>query len=82
MKKNAARLRQALTDSYSLAAQLDESVETAKFRIPAREAETGFQAGAVFSTRGRLGNYLRLSFAHYSEEDIRKAVARLRPLFD
>ena len=70
------------TGGYFFWLQLDESVETAKFRIPAREAETGFQAGAVFSTQGRLGNYLRLSFAHYSEEDIRKAVARLRPLFD
>ena len=32
--------------------------------------------------RSELRNYLRLSFAHYNEEEIRDGIARLRPLFD
>ncbi len=59
----------------------DESVDTAPLREKARALEAGFQNGAVFSTEGRLGNYLRLSFAHYDEDDIREGIARLRPLF-
>jgi len=61
--------------------QFDESVDTAPLRDKARELETGFQGGAVFSTKGQLGNFLRLSFAHYDEDDIRKGIARMRPLF-
>jgi len=36
----------------------------------------------VFSCKGELHNFLRLSFAHYNEDDIRDGVARLRLLFD
>jgi DNA-binding transcriptional MocR family regulator len=61
--------------------QFDESVDTALFRDEARGVKAGFQSGAVFSSRGRLHNYLRLSFAHYKEDDIREGIARLRPLF-
>jgi DNA-binding transcriptional MocR family regulator len=28
-----------------------------------------------------LGNYLRLPFAHYNENDIREGIARLKTLF-
>ena len=61
--------------------KFDESVNTAALRAKAREAKTGFQGGAVFSSSGQLNNFLRLSFAHYAEDDIRDGVARLRPLF-
>jgi 2-aminoadipate transaminase len=59
----------------------DESVDTTPLREKAREVQAGFQGGAVFSSQGQLSNCLRLSFAHYGEEDIREGVARLRPLF-
>ncbi len=62
--------------------RFDESVDTTPLREEARELETGFQRGATFSTRGQLNNYLRLSFAHYNEDDIREGIARMRPLFD
>lgn len=61
--------------------KFDESVNTTALRTQAREAKTGFQGGAAFSSSGQLENFLRLSFAHYSEDEIRDGVARLRPLF-
>ncbi len=62
--------------------RFDESVNTAPLRDKAREHETGFQAGTVFSSKGELRNFIRLSFAHYDEDDIRDGVARIRLLFD
>jgi DNA-binding transcriptional MocR family regulator len=62
--------------------RFDESVNTTPLREKARELETGFQPGKIFSSKGQLKNFLRLSFAHYNEDDIRDAVARMRPLFD
>lgn len=70
------------TGGYFIWIRFDESVNTRKLRAAAWEAETGFQAGEVFSPQGRLSNFLRLSFAHYNEDDIREGIARLRPLFD
>jgi 2-aminoadipate transaminase len=61
--------------------RFDESVDTEALCDEARKHETGFQAGSVFSSTGGLKNYLRLSFAHYSEDDIREGIARLSPLF-
>ncbi len=62
--------------------RFDESVETALLLDEARKVEAGFQAGNVFSSTGGLRNFMRLSFAHYNEHDIREGVARIRPLFD
>ncbi|MDH4124739.1 MAG: PLP-dependent aminotransferase family protein [Gammaproteobacteria bacterium] len=62
--------------------RFDESVDAAALRRKAPGRETGFQAGDVFSAAGQFGNYVRLSFAHYNEEDIREGIARMRPLFD
>jgi len=61
---------------------LSDDVDTSPIKAQAGAHETGFQPGAVFSSMGGLHNCIRLSFAHYSEDDIRKGVARLRPLFD
>ena len=57
-------------------------VDTTPFKKMAVELEAGFQPGSVFSSKGDLRNCLRLSFAHYNEDDIADGVARLRPLFD
>ena len=56
-------------------------VDTASLRERARDLQTGFQPGAAFSNDGSLCNSLRLSFAHYNEDDIREGIARLTPLF-
>ena len=61
--------------------RFDGSVDTTPIRESARKAAAGFQAGSVFSSKGELKNYLRLSFAHYNEDDIREGIAKLRPLF-
>jgi DNA-binding transcriptional MocR family regulator len=61
--------------------EFDESVDTAHLRSKARDLKAGFQSGAVFSSQGQLKNFLRLSFAHYSEADIREGIARLRAVF-
>jgi DNA-binding transcriptional MocR family regulator len=62
--------------------RFDESVDTTPLRERARDVEAGFQAGTVFSSKGQLKNCMRLSFAHYLDDDIREGVARIRPLFD
>jgi DNA-binding transcriptional MocR family regulator len=67
---------------YFFWVRFDESVNTLALRDKAREQETGFQAGTSFSSKGQLRNFVRLSFAHYDEDDIRDGVARMRPLFD
>ncbi len=61
--------------------RFDESIDTAPLRIKAPELKTGFQAGATFSSEGQFGNSIRLSFAHYNEDDIREGIARVRQLF-
>jgi DNA-binding transcriptional MocR family regulator len=56
------------------------TVDTSLLREHASEYKTGFQPGAHFSAHGGLNNYLRLSFAHYGEDDIREGVRRLASL--
>ncbi len=67
---------------YFFWVQFDELVDTTPLRKRARDLKTGFQYGALFSTTGQLKNCLRLCFAHYDEDDIRKGIARIRRLFD
>jgi 2-aminoadipate transaminase len=67
---------------YFLWLRFDDTVNTVSLRDAARDYETGFQAGPLFSNSDELQNYVRLCFAHYNEEDIREGIARMRPLFD
>jgi DNA-binding transcriptional MocR family regulator len=62
--------------------EFDEGIDTAAMRAAADRFQTGFQPGQNSSTRGALKNCLRLSFAHYGEDQIREGVARLARLFD
>jgi 2-aminoadipate transaminase len=57
-------------------------IDTTDMKEKASTLESGLQPGSVFSSEGKLKNYVRLSFAHYNEEKILEGVARLRPLFD
>ena len=62
--------------------RFDDDLDAESLLDRARELEVGFQPGSVFSSDGRLGNFVRLSFAHYGEDEIREGVGRLRRLFD
>lgn len=57
-------------------------MDTTALRAHADDYQTGFQPGQNSSSGGGLKNCLRLSFAHYGEEDIRAGVERLGQLFD
>jgi len=61
--------------------EFDSTMDTAELRTQAAAFKTGFQPGAVFSCTGDLNNFLRLSFAHYRNDDIAEGVARLGALF-
>ena len=50
-------------------------------RDKAPEYEAGFQPGAVFSSHSGLSNCMRLSFAHYGEDEIAEGIRRIRSLF-
>jgi len=62
--------------------RFDESVNTGPLRNKALERKAGFTAGSLFSSERKLRNFLRLSFAHYDEDDIREGISTLQPLFD
>lgn len=58
-----------------------EGIDTTALRAAADRFQTGFQPGRNSSSRGALNNCLRLSFAHYGEDQIREGIARLARLF-
>lgn len=60
--------------------KFDESVDVAGLRPHAAEFNTGFQPGSHFSAGDSLHNYMRLSFAHYTEESIAEGIKRLANL--
>ncbi|MBT8397216.1 MAG: PLP-dependent aminotransferase family protein, partial [Gemmatimonadetes bacterium] len=62
--------------------RFDDDMDTATYRERAEELRTGFQPGSLFSSDRRLGNFLRLSFAHYGGDEIREGVTRLRRVFE
>jgi len=62
--------------------RFDESIDTASLLDRAKEGQTGFQPGSLFSSRGGMANYLRLSFAHYAEGEIREGISRLAEVFE
>jgi len=62
--------------------EFDEGTDTAALRASAGRFGTGFQPGQNSSSRGALNNCLRLSFAHYGEQQIREGVERLARLFE
>jgi len=61
--------------------EFNDSIDTSVFKASAAKFQTGFQPGSVFSCSGGQKNRLRLSFAHYGNEDIAEGIARLGSLF-
>ena len=62
--------------------RVDDGFDTTRLKKTAATLETGFQPGALFSSSNGFRNCLRLSFAHYNEDDIKDGVRRLRRVFD
>lgn len=60
--------------------ELRNNIDASQLRARAFEYGVGFQAGSVFSSGGQFQNYMRLSFAHYNQSDIREAIMRLSSL--
>jgi DNA-binding transcriptional MocR family regulator len=69
------------TGGYFFWLKFDESIDTLALRALAIKQQTGFQAGTVFSSKGDLKNFMRLSFSHYETTEIHEGVSRLRSLF-
>lgn len=81
-RAHLTELKRTYRHGYFFWIRFGDEIDTTSFRERARELQTGFQPGASFSSDGGLGNYLRLSFAHYDEDDIREGIARMRPMLD
>jgi DNA-binding transcriptional MocR family regulator len=60
--------------------ELEAGADAGALRKLAADYRTGFQPGEVFSCEHGLKNCLRLSFAHYGQDDIREGIARLGTL--
>ena len=60
--------------------ELDHDIDTAVLKERALAAGTGFQPGTVFSCDGGFSHFIRLSFAHYSEQEITTGIERLAGL--
>jgi DNA-binding transcriptional MocR family regulator len=53
-------------------------VNTRELRQKASAFKVDFRPGALFSSRGDLGDYMRLCFVHYEETQIHEGVLRLK----
>ena len=60
--------------------EMDPGINVRALRLRAFDFGVGFQPGEVFSSSGEFSNFIRLSFAHYGEDDIREGVSRLARL--
>ena len=60
--------------------ELDHAIDTLALKDRALAAGTGFQPGSVFSCAGGFTHFIRLSFAHYSEQEIATGIERLAGL--
>lgn len=57
--------------------RLTDGRDAATLLPEANRQKVGYRAGARFSTCGRFSDCLRLSFAHYADDEIEQAVHRL-----
>ena len=60
--------------------KLPKKTDATELAEKAREIGTGFRAGPLFSTKKKFKNFIRLSFAHYSENSISVGLDRLSTL--
>lgn len=57
--------------------RLPEGTDSFQLLPLAKQYKVGFKPGKNFSARGRMQNYIRLSFAHYEAERLEEGVRRL-----
>jgi 2-aminoadipate transaminase len=57
-------------------------VDTSNLQTMAEAFQVGFRPGERFSSRGGLGEYMRLSFVFYGEQEIEEGVQRLNHCLD
>jgi DNA-binding transcriptional MocR family regulator len=60
--------------------QMNADIDTRELRSRSFDFGVGFQPGEIFTSTGDCKNFIRLSFAHYGEDDIREGVGRLARL--
>lgn len=60
--------------------EMSADFDALAMRQKAPAFKTGLQAGSVFSSQGNFSNCIRLSFAHYNEEQIAEGIARIATL--
>ena len=60
--------------------KLEDGINAAALKPRAMELGVGFQPGPVFSCERGFSNFIRLSFAHYSIDEINEGINRLAPL--
>lgn len=57
--------------------ELLQDIDAKELRAKSFDHGIGFQPGRDFSSAGEFNNYIRLSFAHYDEDEIREGIGRL-----
>lgn len=86
-----ATLREQLSDhvswtkpegGYFFWLKLIKHVDVEALRERASGLQVGFLPGALFSNNDCMQDYIRLSFANYDQESIRRGIARLKALFE
>ena len=60
--------------------ELEEGFNATALKPKALEHGVGFQPGPVFSCKRDFSNFIRLSFAHYTIDEINEGINRLAPL--
>jgi 2-aminoadipate transaminase len=86
LKAMDASLRRSLPElHYSLPqggyffwARLPQGILAADLLARARTARVGFRPGTLFSSRGGMQEYIRLSFAFYGPEELEQGLLRLK----
>ncbi len=62
--------------------KLIKHVVVEALRERSSELQVGFLPGALFSNDDCMQDYIRLSFANYDQDSIRRGIARLKALFE
>ena len=62
--------------------EMETGIDVIELRRRSFDFGVGFQPGEVFSNTGEFSNFIRLSFAHYGEDDIREGISRLAKLLE
>ncbi len=59
---------------------LNSKKDVKPMREESLRRRTGFQPGSLFSCDAHLNHYMRLSFSHYTEDQIWEGISRLAPI--